>query len=1108
MVSRPTQPRERLRALLEAVRKRWRTQAGLRVMGRAALAAAMPIVAAVIAGRVVALEGTGLGILTTATVVTAIAAGILVALRCGAVDVIRHSSDVKIARFVEERAGEGLDDVLVSAVDEAGDSDAAGFRALVIASAADRLAAISPQRVVPAAAIRRAALEACGGLALLAIAIALAIPSLPGSISVQVSPGDAKVRPGKAMMITATIHGRGKALRDIAPLLTIVEGSGRGERTMPLARVPGEEHWFVVVPVEGTFKYRVTAGSARSEEYTVTALLPARAERIELHYVYPAFSKLTPRHEDDGGDIYGPSGTSVRVRIHTDKPVASGELTLAGAAPAPLTSTTDRVLETKLVLTKDDSYRVALVDTDGLGSPGETEYFIRLMDDRPPDVRISRPAADQQITPLEEMAIEARAEDDHGVAKLELVYAVAGREPTIVPLATRPAGEAQQSGTHVIAAEDLRVQPGDVISYYARARDIGRGKPSTETRSELFFLEVRPFSEEFVSAQSQAMAGANADQIEGLIAAQKEIITATWSIERRAVAGAGRSSADISAIAGAQREVKARAEQMAPSRGRGPARYPMQVQPQPGTMRQGRGVDPVSTAIAAMGRAVDHLQGQKPSDALTHEMAALQALLQAQAEIRRHEVSQPTAGGSGMGRQGQDLSALFDKELQRQQRTNYETQSRAEQVPDRSDHQSALDRIRDLARRQEALSEQQRGVANAKLPDEERKRQLEKLKREQETLRQQTDDLARQLGQQPQSGSRDADNGARQASEQMRGAASDLQRQDAASAAQRAGRAAEQLRRLERQMQGNGPDAKTRAAAELRMEAQQIADEQQRIAGEAERLDKGAADNQGAADHDAVRRLAGEKDKLAERVDGLRTSAAALGKELDAQQIATRMRETARQMREQNTGARAGRNGTGAAPRKLAEAEQQIAQALSRALDRLGGNRDGVGEISRALDQTRRMREQLDAVEQRLRRAEAKAARGGGRGTGPSGPPSLPDDVRQLRQEYAQAARRTRDELSRLERGAPGSGAGGISPEGHEWSVTDQGTEAFKQDYTEWQSLKKDVDSAIERYEAATVARAARNSLQDRLSGGGSERVPDAYRALIARYYESLARKK
>ena len=56
-----------------------------------------------------------------------------------------------------------------------------------------------------------------------------------------------------------------------------------------------------------------------------------------------------------------------------------------------------------------------------------------------------------------------------------------------------------------------------------------------------------------------------------------------------------------------------------------------------------------------MARAIDQLNGARTADALPHEMAALQGLLQAQAEVRRREVSQQAgAAGSGMGRQGQD----------------------------------------------------------------------------------------------------------------------------------------------------------------------------------------------------------------------------------------------------------------------------------------------------------------------------------------------------------------------------------------------------------------------------------------------------------------------
>jgi hypothetical protein len=904
----------------------------------------------------------------------------------------------------------------------------------------------------------------------------------------------------------------------------------------------GDGFQFALESIDRSFRYRVEAGSAASREYSVTALHPPRVERIDLRYDYPAFTKLAPRDESDGGDIFGPAGTTVRVRVRTDKSINAGTLAL-GRSEVALQRTGERELEGTVVLSKDDSYRVALEDADKLRSAGDTEYFIRIMDDRPPDVRIVRPLGDQQITPLEEVAIEARADDDHGIERFELVYAVAGREPKVVRL---PASgtEAAKVGVHLLAAEDLRVQPGDVITYYARATDVGRGKRSTETRSDMFFLEVRPFSEEFVSAQSQAAAGMAGDQIDALIAAQKEIINATWNIERRAAAGAGRSTGDISSIADAQIELKGRAEQIA-ARGmrRGGLRFPQQIGPmrQNGAGRQG--ADPVGAAISAMGRAVDQLQGQRTADALPHEMAALQGLLQAQAEIRRREVSQQAgAAGGGLGRQGQDLSALFDKELQRQQRTNYETRTQLE-TPAAQENQSALDRIRDLARRQEELSRRQRELANASLTPEEIKRQLEQLTREQNDLRERADEIAKQMaqqgtraGSQPKPGENqstgssqgESGGGIRGASEQMRSAASELQRRDPATAAERAERAASELRRLADQLQEDSPEARQRAAGELRLEAQQIADEQRRIAGEASRLEKSTGDR------DAWRRLAGEKEKLADRVDDLQRAARQLGtadrasgqdtareqasravREMNEQRIADRMRETAKQMREADAAAAAGgRTGKPAPRRGTAEAEQQMARALDRVIDHLNGTDATAEDLSRQLGETRAMRDRLDRLEREVREAEAKQSasdRGQGRTAGAGsrgGEGKASDDLRKLREEYAGEVQRARETVSRLERSAPGSGRGGTTPEAHEWSVTDQGTEAFKQDFAKWESLRKQVDSALERVEATIVATAARKSLQDRLSAGGSDRVPDEYRQLIARYYESLARKK
>ena len=386
------------------------------------------------------------------------------------------------------------------------------------------------------------------------------------------------------------------------------------------------------------------------------------------------------------------------------------------------------------------------------------------MDDRPPEVRILRPSADQTITPLEEVAIEARADDDYGVARFELVYSVAGRAERTVPFRSITGTNVAKVGSYLLAVEDLRVQPGDVVTYYARAVDVGRGKRPSETRSDIFFLEVKPFSEEFVAATSQAMGGgAAAAQLESLVAAQKEVITATWNLERRSAAG--KSADDAKAVADAQAEVRTRAEQMVSAGRRGFRNpyAPQQVMPQPPRRDRG-GADPVAAAVEAMTRAVEQLQAQQTRTALSHEMAALQGLLQAQAEIRRRQVQQSANGAAqgGTSRVGQDLSALFDRELQRQQRTNYESRSQIDERPDEENKESALDRIRDLARRQDDLSRRQRELAESGLSPEEMKRQLETLTREQEALRAQAEQIEKEMrskasqGQQGASGSQGA----------------------------------------------------------------------------------------------------------------------------------------------------------------------------------------------------------------------------------------------------------------------------------------------------------------------------------------------------------------
>lgn len=993
-----------LTALLARVRRRWIAVAALRTASRGAAVLAVPIVAAALADRFLRPDGVALLILAAATFV--IAAGVLtvVAWRWP-----RRPADRQVARFVEERAarlpGGALDDAVVSAVAaiEGTSFGQPGFVPLIVDFAVRRLREIGVAELVPAVELRRSVLEAVAGASVLLVAAMFAVPGagrafdtarvrlFPGTIQVQVFPGNARVPEGTSLRIRASVVGSGGSLNRLVPNLTVI---ANGDQRVVAMAPAGDAYEYTLRSIDRSFSYHVSAASVRSATYTVTALAPPRVSRIDLHYTYPAFSRLRPRDEQDGGDIYAPAGTRVHLTVHTDKAIARGELALGSAAILPMRTTDDCKIEVELLLAKDDSYRIRLSDPDGLKSTGEAEYFIRLMDDRPPDVRILRPSADQPITPLEEVPIEARADDDYGIGSFDLVYAVAGGPEHVVPFERVTGTNEQKIGMRLLPAEDLHVKPGDVIAYYARARDVARGKPSTLATSDIFFLEVKPFNEEFVAAMSQAGGSGSDPQIDSLIEAQKQIITSTWNVERRSQGG--RSAEDIKAIAAAQAELKARTEQQFQTRSRrGRLRLPapQRVQPVAATQRAAAD-DPIATAVDAMTKALQQLGADRTREALTHEMAALNGLLQAQAEVRRRQVAQQATGGGGAGsnRSEQDLSALFDKELQRDQKTNYENRPSVETRPERDEKKdSALDRIRDLAKRQEDLSQRQRDLAQSNASAEERKRQLEKLTREQEELRRELEDLAHR---QNTAGSRTPGN-LREAGQQMRSAANELGRNDPNRAAESGRRAADELKRLEREMAG------------------------------------------GAAQPD-------------------------------------------------------GRGGRGAA--RDAQAEQ----------------------LSQQLEQTRAIRERVQRAEQELREAEARAGQGGQRagqtgqptGKGTTGGGNAAGELQRLREAYQRELQKAQEALGRLGAGESQRGDTGATPEEQQFSHSAPGTEAFKQDRSDWESLRKHVDQALEKYEAAISTRLSRPRTDARFSAGGSDRVPEAYRRLIARYFESVAKKK
>ncbi|HUE86585.1 MAG TPA: hypothetical protein VMO26_10955 [Vicinamibacterales bacterium] len=1129
-----------LEAILTEVRRRWTRRSRWRASMLGAAAAAVIVLTGWSAVALLAPDGIPLLVISGFVLATAI-----FAIARAGWSVRGAPTDRQVARLIEERETQ-LDDVVATAVDYGARPDATPrMRQALFGDAARAVAALGDRanldRVLSRQSVRRAWLRAAGAFAVLAIAVAGFAPSLwraanvasaylfPARLTVAVTPGSTKVLAGEPMTITARIGG---FEGEVVPTLTVAVG----DESRSLRMSPGEDAGTFAVTVESvrtSFAYTVSAANARSDNYAITVIRPPRVERIDLHYEFPRGVGLEPRTDEDSGDIYGPPGTKVRLTIAADKPIASAFLLLDDGSKLPLIGNAE-LLDGGLTIDGDGSYRIALLDHDGLESPGDTEYFIRTLHDRPPDVRILRPASDKHVMPLEEVQIAARADDDFGIASLEIVFQTPSGKERAVPIGV--AGGLTASGVHTLFMEDLNVQPGDFVTYYARARDVNRGRRSTEARSDIFFLEVQPFEEEFVAAQSQQQgqgAGMQGGALEDLAEAQKQIIVATWNLDARARRARGvPSPQDVTAVSKAQSELRDRAEQVSAQAQRmsDPRRRRRTGGPAPGE-------DPIGKAVEAMDRAVTELDRFSTSSAMPHEMEALNHLLRAEAENRRRQVSrsQQAGGGGGQNRSEADLSSLFDQELRKRQQTNYESPNSTEEREEQ-EQTDPLERIRELARRQDALNRQQQDLARAReqMDEEELKRQLERLTRDQNELRQQAQQLAEQMQQSGQTGGRgsqgqDESRRLREASEDMRNAATGLRQQDGAQASQSGDRAAERLRDLEQRMQASRPDDRRRALGDLQLETRQLADQQRRLASEAGRTARGPAGD------DARRRLAGEQERLADRAERLeeqvqRLSRAGQGdsnerrateeaaRELSRQNVADRMRQSADAMRQGSP--------LDAQPQDVAKALDRVAEQLSAASGAQSADaRRASEQLGRAQELRDRMRELDRSIEQLQRESQAQqrgqpqapqpgaqqgaqgapagaqgegtSGQGGGSAAGTGG--RLEQLQREVNEQMGQAQRLAES----IRRETPGLGA---NMDSSWWpSFSAPGTEAFKQDFSRWESLKSSLLVALEDVETQRSGELRAQELKERFNVGGHEAVSDAYRELVDKYYRSLA---
>ena len=227
--------------------------------------------------------------------------------------------------------------------------------------------------------------------------------------------------------------------------------------------------------------------------------------------------RSSPKTVEDIRHVTAVEGTELTLLCRLNKDVATARLVDAKGHDDRLEPTRrgNHVYRATLTLA-EPSLQVQLVDQGGAAPTSwPTEIVANVTRNRPPVVKMTQPAHDVQVSPLEELKLKAELEDDFGLLRHGLSYRMAGGEPHEIVLPVTAAKTRQLRPEHMLEFESLQPSPDQLLTYFFWAEDIGPDGQPRRTSGDMFFAEVRQFEEIFRQGEQPPSGSAENEEQEG-----------------------------------------------------------------------------------------------------------------------------------------------------------------------------------------------------------------------------------------------------------------------------------------------------------------------------------------------------------------------------------------------------------------------------------------------------------------------------------------------------------------------------------------------------------------------------------------------------------------
>ena len=246
----------------------------------------------------------------------------------------------------------------------------------------------------------------------------------------------------------------------------------------------------------------------RLDEYRIEAVPPPALTQMTVQVQYPHYLRDDEEADFDIQTEYKAGlriseGSDVTLLTRSSRPLGDLQVIIKSDTADQLVSeieySNDRQQASFQLIGFDSAttIRIVPVDVDGISAQAAYRYFLGVVLDQPPEMKLKLRGIGTAVTPIAKLPIEVHAFDDYGIDELNISVALVDEQQAEMMASKQPSLDRSGDAVTELDLRDLQtagtlpeLKPGEAINVFGEANDRYDLGDAHLTRSEVFRLEV------------------------------------------------------------------------------------------------------------------------------------------------------------------------------------------------------------------------------------------------------------------------------------------------------------------------------------------------------------------------------------------------------------------------------------------------------------------------------------------------------------------------------------------------------------------------------------------------------------------------------------------